>query len=103
MASGRVVRIATRISIQVPEEGELHWNATAAPVAVPCTVAGVAARQIGVNGIVAIGYWFCDPAADLIQNSRRRTAAAGSCGVDLIPTPRATRANRSIRARVLSV
>ena len=52
--AGGVARVAPGVPVKLEEVGELDADAVAGANAVVCAVAGVAARGVGVDGIVAV-------------------------------------------------
>src|ERR1700674_1080209 len=59
------LRIATRVSIHPPKEGELNRSRPAGAVAVVSAVSGMAARYVCVHGIITLRGWAGNYFADL--------------------------------------
>jgi hypothetical protein len=75
--NGRL-RVATGVAIQLPKEGELNRSRSARAVAVVGTIAGVAPRNVCVDGILTIRGWAGNYFTDLRQDGRCLGTAA--CG-----------------------
>src|SRR5262249_28425810 len=97
------LRIAAGVAVEVPEEGELHVDAAAGAGAVPGAVAGVAARQVGVDGVVAVarGIGAGDHLADLGEDGRGAAAARRGAGVHEVAQVGRRGAHLAVAPRVL--
>src|SRR5258705_9411580 len=82
MHAGGVERVATGISVQLPEERELDRGAGATTVTMPCTIAGTTAGQIRIHRVIAVATRVGrDLLADLRQN--RRGFVSAGCGREI--------------------
>src|SRR6185312_5539603 len=100
MSGLRVLRIATGIAIEVEEEGYLNRRATAASVAMPGTVSGATALNVGIDRVIAIRYRARNYFADFRQDWRNLISACSWGGVDEIAAVRVRRSDLSVGAGV---
>src|SRR5947209_15136926 len=95
--------ITTRIAIKLPEERDLDGSAAASAIAVPGAVAGTAAGQVGVDGVVAVtsGIGLRDHLAYFCKNRRDLLPASGCACVQRMGEGRNTGSNLAVGAGVL--
>src|SRR5216684_1898748 len=75
--------VATGIAVQLPEERELDWYAAATTIAMPCAIAGTAARQIRIHRVIAVATRVrSNLFANLRQDGRGVVSARCGCEID---------------------
>ena len=78
MQARRVCRVTACVAIEFPEERELDNDAATGASAVVSTVSGISARQIDIDGVVAIMNGSSPRyLANLREDGRSRAAASG--------------------------
>src|SRR3954469_4963629 len=93
--------IATRIAIKFPEERDLDGSAAASAVTVPGTIPSTAARQVGVDGVVAVRGRILHHLANFGEDRRDLLPATGCACVQRMGEGRNTGSNLAIGAGVL--
>src|ERR1700722_6101544 len=101
MQSGGIARVASRISVQLPEEGELHQRVATESGAVVGAIVGVTSRQIGIHRVIAVRDGVRYFLADFRQDRRGAVSAGGGRRVDVMANVGCSRTDRAVGAAVL--
>src|SRR5262249_2954578 len=101
MLPGGILRVATRISIEIEEERYLDSHASAGAIGVIGTVARIAATAVDIDGVVPVADRVGDPFADLSDNRRSGTPICGRRRIDEMAIVGYHRPNLSVSAGVL--